>query len=143
MKGDAEDVGLALYHISEVINAGIRGMSDVTFTNPEPDTVAMFCYTSGTTDTPKAAKLTHGNFIGVATAAKYRAFTITPEDTTISYLPLAHSFEQMLFVTSIACGARIGYFSGNIANLTNDCQALQPTLFPSVPRVFNRIHDKI
>ena len=27
--------------------------------------------------------------------------------------------------------------------LTDDCQVLKPTLFPSVPRIYNRIYDKI
>lgn len=61
----------------------------------------------------------------------------------ISYLPLAHSFEQVLFVTCLVCGTKIGFFGGDVLKLTDDCQALKPTLFPSVPRIYNRIYDKI
>ena len=61
----------------------------------------------------------------------------------ISYLPLAHSFEQILLTTSFVCGTKIGYFGGDVLKLTDDCQALKPTMFPSVPRIFNRIYDKM
>ena len=66
------------------------------FTEPKPETVSMFCYTSGTTGDPKAAKLTHKNFMAVATASKFAGFDLGVNDTMISYLPLAHSFEKIL-----------------------------------------------
>ena len=79
-------------------------MSSVNFQEPENDTVAMFCYTSGTTGDPKAVKLTHGNFIGTATAAVNTGFDINHNDSYISYLPLAHSFEKVLFACSMVVG---------------------------------------
>ena len=82
-----------MYHISEVIEVGKRELQNITFVEPEPSTVALFCYTSGTTGDPKAAKLTHANMIAVATGAKCRGFDIDHSDVTLSYLPLAHSFE--------------------------------------------------
>lgn len=44
---------------------------------------------------------------------------------------------------SIVTGCKIGYFQGDPLKLTEDCQMLKPTLFPSVPRLYNRIYDKI
>ena len=41
------------------------------------------------------------------------------------------------------CGARIGFFRGDIKLLVNDIQALRPTLFISVPRLLNRLYDKV
>ena len=38
---------------------------------------------------------------------------------------------------------RIGFFGGNVLELTNDMAKLQPTIFPSVPRLYNRIHGRI
>jgi len=61
----------------------------------------------------------------------------------ISYLPMAHSFEQVLFILCMSNGVRIGFFGGDVLKLTDDCAVLKPTLFPSVPRLFNRIYDKI
>ena len=103
----------------------------------------MFCYTSGTTGEPKAAKLTHSNFISVSTATKFTGFDLSNEDTMISYLPLAHSFEKLLFSLSMVRGTKIGYYGGDVLKLTDDCQALKPTLFPSVPRLYGKIYDKI
>ena len=40
-------------------------------------------------------------------------------------------------------GARIGYFSGDIRKLTEDLMELRPSLFPTVPRLLNRIYDKV
>jgi long-chain acyl-CoA synthetase len=37
-------------------------------------------------------------------------------------------------------GGSIGYYCGDPLKLTEDCQRLQPTQFPSVPRLFNRIY---
>jgi len=41
---------------------------------------------------------------------------------------------------SMIVGCRIGYYSGDPARLTDDCQKVKPTLFPSVPRLYNRIY---
>jgi len=103
----------------------------------------MFCYTSGTTGDPKAAKLTHRNILSVATSANFAGVEIFHTDCMISYLPLAHSFEKVLFCLCLVKGVRIGYYSGDVNKLTDDCQVLKPTLFPSVPRLFNKIFDKI
>ena len=38
---------------------------------------------------------------------------------------------------------RAGYFSGDVTKLVEDCGVLKPTVFPSVPRLYNRIYGKI
>ena len=40
-------------------------------------------------------------------------------------------------------GARIGFFQGDVKTLVNDIQELKPTLFVSVPRLLNRVYDKV
>ena len=44
---------------------------------------------------------------------------------------------------ALLCGARIGYYQGNPLKLVSDCAELQPTAFPSVPRLYNRIYGTI
>ena len=41
------------------------------------------------------------------------------------------------------CGARIGFYRGDIKLLIEDIQALKPTIFISVPRLLNRVYDKV
>jgi long-chain acyl-CoA synthetase len=48
-----------------------------------------------------------------------------------------------MFVTVMLTGACQGYYQGNPLKLTEDCQVLQPTIFPSVPRLYNKIYAKI
>lgn len=40
-------------------------------------------------------------------------------------------------------GGSVGFYSGNIKELTNDLKALKPTIMPAVPRLLNRVYDKI
>ncbi|VDM28171.1 unnamed protein product [Hydatigera taeniaeformis] len=40
-------------------------------------------------------------------------------------------------------GARIGFYSGNIATVSEDLRALRPTIFTSVPRLLCRIYDNV
>ena len=145
VRADAKDAGIKLYHINEVRDAGRKAneKEKIVFKEPTADTVYMFCYTSGTTGDPKAAMLTHKNLLAAATSCKYGGIDVTPEDCYISYLPLAHSFEQCLFVMALIRGIKIGFFAGDVLKLAEDCEVLRPTLFPSVPRLFCRIYDKI
>lgn len=40
-------------------------------------------------------------------------------------------------------GAKIGFFRGDVKQLVSDIQCLKPTMFVSVPRLLNRIYDKV
>uniref|UniRef100_A0A4W5QVG5 Arachidonate--CoA ligase n=1 Tax=Hucho hucho TaxID=62062 RepID=A0A4W5QVG5_9TELE len=72
------------------------------------------------------------------------SFFIRQEDVSISYLPLAHMFERMIQVVSMFChGARVGFYQGDISLLMDDIKTLKPTFFPVVPRLLNRIYDKV
>ncbi|XP_051925128.1 long-chain-fatty-acid--CoA ligase 1 isoform X1 [Hippocampus zosterae] len=113
---------------------------------PQPQDLAVVCFTSGTTGKPKGAMITHGN-IASNTSSVIKilegSFVIRQEDVSISYLPLAHMFERMIQVSMFCHGARVGFYQGNISLLMDDMKTLKPTLFPVVPRVLNRIYDKI
>ncbi|XP_044521510.1 long-chain-fatty-acid--CoA ligase 5 [Gracilinanus agilis] len=113
---------------------------------PKPEDLSIVCFTSGTTGDPKGAMLTHENIVADAAAflkCVENSFYPTPEDTTISYLPLAHMFERVVQAVVYTSGARVGFFQGDIRLLADDMKTLQPTVFPVVPRLLNRIYDKV
>ena len=70
-------------------------------------------------------------------------FHFSTEDKMLSFLPLAHIMEQMLFTISLVYGSRTGYSSGNTSRLMEDLQALKPTYFCAVPRVYEKIYQTI
>ncbi|KAM7000742.1 long-chain-fatty-acid--CoA ligase 1-like isoform 2-T2 [Tautogolabrus adspersus] len=113
---------------------------------PRPEDMAVICFTSGTTGNPKGAMLTHGNIVSNCSAfmkvTESRAQTTT-DDVMMSFLPLAHMFERVVEGVMIVQGASIGFFQGDIRLLSDDLNTLKPTVFPVVPRLLNRMHDKI
>uniref|UniRef100_A0A1A8EJY1 long-chain-fatty-acid--CoA ligase n=1 Tax=Nothobranchius kadleci TaxID=1051664 RepID=A0A1A8EJY1_NOTKA len=113
---------------------------------PKPEDLAIICFTSGTTGNPKGAMLTHGNIIS-NTAAFLQVTAVhcmlNVHDVHVSYLPLAHMFERVVQGVILIHGARIGYFQGDIRLLMDDLKTLQPTVFPVVPRLLNRMFDKV
>lgn len=81
---------------------------------------------------------------GIAAVGDKGTFAlITHEDTYISYLPLAHVFERAAQGIHLYKGAAIGYYQGDTLKLLDDIAELKPTVFCSVPRLFNRIYDKV
>uniref|UniRef100_A0A061RWH7 Long-chain acyl-CoA synthetase n=1 Tax=Tetraselmis sp. GSL018 TaxID=582737 RepID=A0A061RWH7_9CHLO len=109
---------------------------------PGPEDIATICYTSGTTGVPKGAVLTHANLIANS-AASAPTMDLGPGDRHMSYLPLAHIYERVSLVSVIYCGCAVGFYSGDVQTLLDDMAELQPTLFLSVPRLYNRIYDGV
>jgi long-chain acyl-CoA synthetase len=113
---------------------------------PKPETICTICYTSGTTGSPKGVVVSHEAMIANVAAAIHHVssiFTLTHEDVHMAYLPLAHMFERLNQLILLQYGARIGFNSGDIRLLLEDLAILKPTIFPTVPRLLNRIYDKV
>uniref|UniRef100_A0A7N6C5J2 Long-chain-fatty-acid--CoA ligase n=1 Tax=Anabas testudineus TaxID=64144 RepID=A0A7N6C5J2_ANATE len=130
--------------LEQLMDLGRQNLKDPV--PPQPQDLAVVCFTSGTTGKPKGAMITHGN-IASNTSSVIKilegSFVIQQDDVSISYLPLAHMFERMIQVTMFCHGARVGFYQGDISLLMDDIKTLKPTFFPVVPRLLNRIYDKI
>ncbi|XP_006630837.3 long-chain-fatty-acid--CoA ligase 5 [Lepisosteus oculatus] len=113
---------------------------------PKPEDLSIVCFTSGTTGDPKGAMLTHENVVADAAGfikSTESAFGPVPQDVSISFLPLAHMFERVVQTVMYSSGAKVGFFQGDIKLLPDDMKALRPTVFPVVPRLLNRVYDKV
>ncbi|KAJ3024216.1 Long chain acyl-CoA synthetase 7 peroxisomal [Thoreauomyces humboldtii] len=115
---------------------------------PHKDTFSTICYTSGTTGMPKGVVLSHENLMSFAAATRAMVqtgavFDYNKDDVYLSYLPLAHVFERAVQVCLTYVGSRIAFYQGDTFKLLDDVAELKPTIFASVPRLFNRIYDKV
>ncbi|NXQ48009.1 ACSL5 ligase, partial [Catharus fuscescens] len=137
-------VGIEILSLQEVEELGRNNIKDPV--PPKPEDLSVVCFTSGTTGNPKGAMLTHQNVVSNAAAflrCTENTIECTSSDVAISYLPLAHMFERVVQAVVYSCGAKVGFFQGDIRLLTDDMKTLKPTLFPVVPRLLNRMYDKI
>jgi long-chain acyl-CoA synthetase len=89
--------------------------------------------------------LTHENVIADASAILLHMGDEKPNktDVMISFLPLAHMLERISHLVLYIGGGSIGFFGGDVRHLMDDMVALKPTITPAVPRIFNRIYDKV
>ena len=124
---------------SGVLEAGDAPEPPLVPQPPQPGDLAILMYTSGTTGMPKGVMITHQNLISAAAGVLENLPPLSPSDVFISYLPLAHIFERCAHVVMNASGSAIGFYGGDTRQLTDDIQALRPTVMAGVPRVFDRL----
>lgn len=154
LKEKATKSGLEIILFSELEIKG-SAIEDFKPTPPGPEDICTICYSSGTTGLPKGVMLKHSNVLAVTAAAlaligynplypnqEPIAQLDCPGETYLSYLPLAHVMERATFSTLLILGFKFGFYQGDVNKLIDDCEALRPTFFVSVPRLFNRVRDK-
>ncbi len=105
----------------------------------EPNALATLIYTSGTTGPPKGVMLSHDNLAFTARIARQLARS-TPDDSTLSYLPLSHIAEQMFTLHGANTAGYAVYYARSVDQLADDLKEAQPTIFFGVPRVWEKFH---
>ncbi|KAH7889901.1 hypothetical protein F5I97DRAFT_1800610 [Phlebopus sp. FC_14] len=133
-----ETVGIQIRELSEMESYGEKHLIDPP--SVSPDQIASLCYTSGTTSNPKGAILTQANLAMSAFSNMY-GIDYPQNSCLLSYLPLAHIYERVVELSTVAVGGCIGFFTGDPLRLLEDAQMLKPHFFPSVPRVLNRVYQ--
>jgi len=103
---------------------------------------AIYVYTSGTTGPPKGAILTHRNLTSVLDSFVEMGIFVPEEDRTVAWLPLPHVFGRFVILSAIY-NAHIWSYAAGIDTLIEDLADIQPTIFHSVPRIYEKIHHKM
>jgi len=126
----------------EVIDLGKQNDQDL---QPYRDAIHLddlltLIYTSGTTGKPKGVFLSHGNIIANVEASNH----LVPDEfkKSLSFLPLCHIFERMVVYLYFSRGIQI-YYAENLDNIVADINEVKPDLFTTVPRVLEKVYDKV
>ncbi|KAH9851564.1 acetyl-CoA synthetase-like protein [Lenzites betulinus] len=136
----AKTNNLKLRDIADIEELGRANMIDVI--PATSSTLATICYTSGTSGVPKGVLLSHGN-MAIAAYAFMHHFDIQGDRTCMAFLPLAHIYERIMELCTVALGKRIGYTTGDPTRFLEDIQILKPHFVPLVPRVLNRVYQSV
>ena len=100
-------------------------------------------YTSGTTGPPKGCMLSNRNYYEMATVVDRMERTYyRPDDVMLLYLPLAHNYGRLMLLL----GAHVGFTIAFLADPLRVAEVLpqvRPTLLPSVPRVYEKVHTAV
>ncbi|CAK4737292.1 unnamed protein product [Aphanomyces euteiches] len=143
----AAEVGLKLYTLRVIESIGES--HKVAPVLPSPLDYHALIYTRGMTGNPKGVPVTHkailAAYAGVWERMAYGVSGPAFQKGTIhlSYLPLAHVIEQEVHALVVIAQWTIGFYQGNTLKLTEDLVLLRPKLFVTVPRLLNKIYDKV
>jgi long-chain acyl-CoA synthetase len=101
-----------------------------------------FIYTSGTTGPPKGCMIRHRNYYAMVAVVDELPDRGRPSDVMLLYLPLAHNFGRLMHLS----GPYVGYTIAFVADPLDVARAIpevRPTILPSVPRVYEKVHTAI
>jgi long-chain acyl-CoA synthetase len=106
------------------------------------DDLFTYIYTSGTTGPPKACMITHRNYYEMADKVRQIEDFTVDADTMLLYLPLAHNFGRLMHLLSPHVGYTLA-FCPDPYSVAEALPAVRPTVFPSVPRVYEKVHTGV
>ena len=132
----------------EILELGKKSASEEMVTrlkeikeNISKDDIFTLIYTSGTTGMPKGVMLTHWNFMYQVRLIPYY-IDLTVEDVGLSFLPLCHVLERVVNYTYQYIGVST-YYAENLQKIGDNMREIRPTIFVTVPRVLERVYQKI
>jgi long-chain acyl-CoA synthetase len=107
------------------------------------DDLFTFIYTSGTTGPPKACMIRHRNYYAMVRKGDEMEGRLTqPGDMMLLYLPLAHNYGRLLHLSAAYTGYTIAFLADPLRAAV-ELPRVRPHLFPSVPRVYEKIHGAV
>lgn len=126
-KGEGKDVSILLKFMEAV----------------KPNDLLTLIYTSGTTGRPKGVMLTHHNIISnIKSTDRGNYFGLQDGDRTLSFLPLCHIYERTTIYVYLFYRVST-YYAESMETIADNIREVRPTMFTSVPRLLEKIYDKI
>jgi long-chain acyl-CoA synthetase len=104
-----------------------------------PEDICLYIYTSGTTGPPKGCLLSHANYRAITDAVVEQS-PLVEGDSSYLFLPLAHAFAILIQFATFELGAALAYWSRDPKMIIADITQVNPSFFPSVPRMFEKIY---
>ena len=101
-----------------------------------------FIYTSGTTGPPKACMIRHRNYYEMAACTEHVEGFAISDDVMLLYLPLAHNFGRLMHLLGAFIGFTIA-FCPDPLRIAEALTAVRPTIVPSVPRLYEKVHTGV
>lgn len=138
--------GDIIYTFSEAMEIGRQHGSknpdiyETTWQSVKPEDLSSIVYTSGTTGLPKGAMLSHWNW-RFNVYAVVQLVDFEPGDTLLAFLPLAHVYMRLVYFAAVNAAATT-YFSLP-DTLARDLPEIKPHCFVSVPRLFERVYNRL
>jgi long-chain acyl-CoA synthetase len=108
----------------------------------QEDDLYTFIYTSGTTGPPKGCRILHRHYFEMAATVERLDDFVVEDDLILLYLPLAHNFGRLMHLLGPQSGLTIA-FCPDPYRVAEALTAVRPTLFPSVPRIFEKLHGAL
>ncbi|WP_286895033.1 MULTISPECIES: AMP-dependent synthetase/ligase [Sphingobacterium] len=107
----------------------------------QTDTLASIIYTSGTTGNPKGVMLSHRNLLADTLSSEY-SFPVEQGDRALSFLPVCHAYERVFQYVYMYKGLTI-FFAQSMDTIGEDFKSVKPHIFSAVPRVLEKVYEKI
>jgi long-chain acyl-CoA synthetase len=108
----------------------------------QPDDLFTYIYTSGTTGPPKACMIRHRNYYSMVAVVDGIPEFYSADDVMLLYLPLAHNFGRLMHLSGPYCGFTVAFLPDPMRAAEALLQ-VRPTIFPSVPRVYEKVHAAV
>ena len=107
-----------------------------------PEDIFTYIYTSGTTGPPKGCMIRHRNYYAMAAIIDRLDDFVIQGDVMLLYLPLAHNFGRLMHLTGPYAGYTVA-FCPDPYRVADALTAVRPTVFPSVPRIYEKIDTAV
>jgi long-chain acyl-CoA synthetase len=98
-------------------------------------------YTSGTTGNPKGVMLSHANILATVSSC-IEPIPADKNSKVLSFLPVCHIYERMLHYLYMYIGCSI-HFAESMDTIGENIKEVKPDVFSAVPRLIEKVFDKI